>query len=308
MNYLRLIALICLTLSCVFLCQPLLPQAVRDRRVDFCLHAMPPDTEILSVVSAPNILFDQSVIQCPDLETMMQLLTEACFREINELRQKDVLLAVSCSLSYRRAAERELNYPSAHFLFLKQQPNKETSIRKSLFENSSGLFFVQNRAVYEFSNHRFFCLANPGLIICANDKHLIQEILHRLDAWWLNRQALPGDLPEWSYVNQNSPYWGLRHFLPGGSADFGPGTTGLTYEISDNFHPVIVTCLSAEKEAVAVVPRFVHYRDRWADEHFEVEKIKGAVRLKATDYRCAYLLAFSLLERLDPVYIGRSSR
>jgi hypothetical protein len=57
-------------------------------------------------------------------------------------------------------------------------------------------------------------LARPDLLILVNRKELLSEILSRIEGGSKTR-ALPSALPEWSQVDRNAPFWGLRHYTTG---------------------------------------------------------------------------------------------
>ncbi len=61
---------------------------IEDKRVEFVLHSMPARTERICVASARHFLFDQSIIQFPDLETCLQSSLIQCFRRVtNQIHQ-----------------------------------------------------------------------------------------------------------------------------------------------------------------------------------------------------------------------------
>lgn len=187
---------------------------IQDKRVEFVLHSMPARTEKICVGSARNILFDQSIIQFPDLETCLQLNLVKCFRRVtSQIHQDDVSLSVRCSLASQQSDGVDTSKcMSAHFLFLNSNSARDDKIKAELEDRSMWMLFDSGRTVYEFAEDGFLCLPKPGLLIYTENQTLMHEILSRLDAWWLPTKALPTNLPEWNYTNQNSPYWGLEHF------------------------------------------------------------------------------------------------
>lgn len=186
---------------------------IQDKRVEFVLHSMPARTEKICVANARNNLFDQSIIEFPDLETCLQLNLIQCFRRVtSQIHQDDVLLSVRCSLAPQRDEVETSKWMSAHFLFLTSDKARDEKIKAELEDRSMWMFSDIGRTIYEFSEDGFLCLPRPGLLIYTKSQSLMHEILSRLDAWWLPTKALPTNLPEWNYTNQNSPYWGLEHF------------------------------------------------------------------------------------------------
>lgn len=53
----------------------------------------------------------------------------------------------------------------------------------------------------------------PNLVIVATDEGYLREVLRRMNGGKGTR-ALSTDLPEWKFVNTDSPVWALRHFDP----------------------------------------------------------------------------------------------
>jgi len=57
----------------------------------------------------------------------------------------------------------------------------------------------------------WIALARPDLLVLANRRELLSEILQRV-AEPPKTRALPGDLPEWTHVDMSSSFWALRHY------------------------------------------------------------------------------------------------
>ena len=316
MSSLRLCFLILLALSPVPHLAALLTE-LNDYRVEYVLHAMPAETQLVSVVSAPNLVFDQPVFQMPDPETCLQLSAVQCFWDIkNEIHQNDVLLSVLCTLEPNQQASAESKYATGHFLFLTSKPARDKQIRYQLQLHALCDYSEGTNTVYELSEGKFVCMPRPGLIFCTNDRMLMRTVLSRLHAWWLSRVAMPSTLIEWKYVNQKAPYWGIRHFplndstSPSRPLDEGSvrdnATIGLTFDYADNSHPLNMTYISNRADQLGVASMLIKDADPWTTRHILVQTVdKCATRLTVSDSRCLSLAAYSALEWFDPPFAIR---
>lgn len=313
MGFLRLCLLILLALSPL----PHLAASVtemNDYRVEYVLHAMPAETQLLSVVSAPNVVFDQPVFQMPDPETCLQLAAVQCFWDIkNEIHQNEVLLCVHGTLAPNQQALSEIKYPTGHFVFLTSNAARDKQIQQELQNRSIRSVSDWNNTIYEFSDDKFVCMPRPGLILFTNDRTLIRTILSRMNAWWLSRVALPSKLTEWRYVNQQAPYWGIRHFpvndntSPCHQIDQGSvldsATIGLTFEYTDNSHPAIMTYISNNIDQLGVASKLIKDVDAWTAKHILVHSVDScATRLTVSDTRCLSVAGYSILEWFNPPF------
>jgi hypothetical protein len=57
----------------------------------------------------------------------------------------------------------------------------------------------------------FVAFPNRNVVLVASDRDYMREVLERLQGN-KGERALPGDLPEWRYVDTESQFWGLRHY------------------------------------------------------------------------------------------------
>jgi len=316
MNFLRVCLLILLTLSTV----PHLAASMtemNDYRVEYVLHAMPADTQLVSVVSAPNIVFDQPVFQMPDPETCLQLSAVQCFWDIkNEIHQNDVLLCVYCTLEPNQQASIASKYATGHFVFLTSNPARDKQIQQQLQLHALCSSSDRNNAVYELSGSKFVCMPRPGLILCTNDRALMRTVLSRLNSWWLRRVAMPSTSIEWRYVNQKAPYWGIRHFplndstSPSHQNDEGSvldsATIGLTFEYTDNSHPLNMIYISNNGNQLGVASKLIRDVDPWTASHILVQSVDNcATRLTVSDSRCLSVAVYSALEWFDPPFAIR---
>jgi hypothetical protein len=310
MSFLRLFFLL-LALSPVPHLAALMTE-MNDSRVEYVLHAMPAETQLLSVVSAPNIVFDRPVFQMPDPETCLQLSSARCFWDIyNEIHQNDVLLCAHCTLEPNQQAPPESRYPAAHFMFLTSNRARDKQIQHELQRHAPGNSLNGNDSVYELSDDKFVCMPRPGLILYTNDRRLMRTILSRLNAWWLSRVAMPRTLTEWRYVNQKAPYWGIRHFSvndrtsPCHQLEQGcvldSATIGLTFEYTNNSHPVTMTYISNNADQLCVASKLIKDVDPWTAKHISVHGVDNcATQVTVSDSRCIGLAVYSVLEWFDP--------
>jgi len=59
----------------------------------------------------------------------------------------------------------------------------------------------------------FLALPRPNVLLVANNRQYMQEVLERL-AHKKAPRALPDQLPEWRFLDANARFWGLRHYDP----------------------------------------------------------------------------------------------
>ena len=57
----------------------------------------------------------------------------------------------------------------------------------------------------------FVAFPQKSVVLVATNKDFLREILTRMQGA-KGQRAFPEALPEWKYVNQQAPFWGLRHF------------------------------------------------------------------------------------------------
>jgi hypothetical protein len=312
MSVLRLALLILLAFSPLSALAPLATE-MHDYRVEYVLHAAPAETQILSVVAAPNIVFDQPMFQMPDPETSLQLFAAQCFWDIkNEIHQNEVSLCVQCTLTPERTASMRVEYPTVHFLFLTPNISRDKRITQVLQCQSLSSVTQNGKTTYEFPRSNFLCVAKPGLIVYTNNRLLMRTVLSRMDAWWLKRIAMPGNLDEWNYVNQKAPYWGIRHFpsndttspvFAANTAMFDSRPVGMTFEYRDNSHDLNMTYISNNAEQRFLRSGLIKDADPWTSQHIFVKAIDNhASRITVSDSRCLSIGVYSVLEWFNPPF------
>ncbi len=110
----------------------------------------------------------------------------------------------------------------------------------------------------------FIAIPRPNVILVANNRQYLQEILERMTQKRASR-ALPDQLPEWRFLDANARFWGLRHYdatqakmdptspLEGDSA-FGrsdPKAIGVLYALDPkNERTLVITSLSGDEAKV----------------------------------------------------------
>jgi len=132
-----------------------------------------------------------------------------------------------------------------------------------------------SRIVYELSDSKFVSLPESGLIVCTNDKVLMNTILSRWNAWWLDRVALPADLIEWKYVNQWAPYWSMRHFSHSDDSsgrDFSSGmqdkqAIGLTFSYNLEPYSLQMTYVSSHTAQESIASQLLTKLDSSLAQH-----------------------------------------
>jgi hypothetical protein len=235
----------CLTLMAAGLVSDQFGAIPNDPHLQYSLHAMPSETQVISVVNTVNTAFDQQIFQCPRATEIMQLYAVSCFWDVKELiHNTDVLMSLMCATQKAKA----------NFLYLRDDCDWDARLRPELRNSAQEILVVEHKIVYKMREGRYICLAKNGLLINTSSKALMQTVLLRLDAWWLPRVALPRNLKEWSYINQKAQYWGFRHFVPGAKNPLRDFTkdlaaqdalaTGFVYNIDDEAKPTRLVYLS----------------------------------------------------------------
>lgn len=62
----------------------------------------------------------------------------------------------------------------------------------------------------------YIAFPKPNVAVAATDESYLRETLARIDGQ-AGPRALPGTLPEWKYVNTQSPFWAVRHYQRSGA-------------------------------------------------------------------------------------------
>lgn len=283
---------------------------IHDRRVEYVLHAMPAEAQLVSVVNAPNIVFEQPIFQLPDPETCLQLFAFRCFWDIyNEIQRKDVSLGVYCTLRPEPSGPNS-KYPTAHFAFLTSNEPRDRRIQRELSRNAILTFEDNGETTYELSETVFFCMPKPGMLIYTNDRLLMRIVLSRLDAWWLDRVALPSSFPEWKHVDQEAPYWGIRHFPPDDLSSpahyrsmVDSQAIGLTFQYTDNSHDLQMMYLSQNSHQQRAASNLIKDADPWTARHILCSYIDACTtQVLVSDSRCLSGAVYSALEWFDPMF------
>lgn len=282
---------------------------IQDKRVEFVLHSMPARTEKICVANARNFLFDQSIIQFPDLETCLQLNLIQCFRRVtSQIHQNDVLLSVRCSLaSQQNGGVDSSKCMSAHFLFLTSDKARDEKIKAELEDRSMWMLSDSGRTVYEFSEDGFLCLPKPGLLIYTESQSLMHEVLSRLDAWWLPTLALPTSLHVWSHATQQSPYWGLEHFNFDTTSDSKPEQdplrglrTGSTFDYMSRDFDLRLTHISTIMETGYPNRKPINEFDPGTGERWTMEfPAKYVTRMTFSNARCPNDKVYSIIQNFS---------
>lgn len=284
---------------------------IHDSRVEFVLHAMPTETSKVCVASAPNVVFEQQFIQCPDPEMSLQLDLMQCFRQVtNKIRQGEVALCVRCALQPRQREGFDTSeYSAAHFLFLTSNELRDKEVLADLRDKSAWSLGDNHITVYEVSGSGFFCLPKPGLLIFTNNQSLMHTILSRLNAWWLKPVALPANLLEWKYVNQQAPYWGLEHFsFPDQCASESEAerkllkglSVGTVFDYMDKNYDLHLTYVASNLDECSSKLKDVSEFDPRTGQHMSMKYLdKNAMRISVSNSRGSDGWVSSILENFS---------
>jgi len=107
-------------------------------------------------------------------------------------------------------------------------------------------------------------LPRPNVLLVANNRQYLQEVLERM-AQNKAPRALPDQLPEWRFLDDNARFWGLRHYDPtqakmdptspfGEDRTFDPGdpkAIGVLFALDPkNERSLVITSISGDEAKV----------------------------------------------------------
>ena len=197
----------------------------------------------------------------------------------------------------------EMRYEGATlYLFEKPLGATANALMTELKKTALSVEQIQNVTVVAFRDrlendtwNSFIALPRPDVLVSATSRQYLKELLARVGTRPA-RRALPDTLPEWRWVDVNSPFWAVRHYRHdyaqsdptspfrkgrGNSAadlTFDAVALGLTAYASDDGRTVLVRYLSKSAKAEQLASRiFTHPGDgvspsvrKIADETIEV--------------------------------------
>lgn len=112
----------------------------------------------------------------------------------------------------------------------------------------------------------------PNVLLVANDRKYLSEVLERMSRKKMPR-ALPDQLPEWNFLDNDSRFWGLRHYDPAQAKDdptsplgadsayvqSDPSAIGVLYALDPkNVRRLVVTSLSRDDVKTKAVAKQGH--------------------------------------------------
>ena len=206
---------------------------VRDsrERVDEVLTWLPAATESLWVNQAPftinseesATLFHRRPTQAYSLDRLMTLNGGQYFRAIHG---RTVRLVVAATRGVPAPQSNSVSIPAVmspqdvvYFYFFAEPidlPRPDESIQgRPVWQTSSTSDVADvsqpGKKPAQQSETNWIAMARPDLLILANRKELLSEILDRI-LHGSKTRALPPDLPEWTQTDRTASFWGLRHY------------------------------------------------------------------------------------------------
>jgi hypothetical protein len=197
------------------------------------LSWLPADTETIAVARGPFVLTtsprqDEApnrVVSDQELTQYFEDLPLALlgFKEgllSARLKGKRIILALEGSRHFRApAALGEMPFEGcAVAVFADDLGDNVSSFTRETRKVASQVDEIQGQPVPVFQEKlerdtgtTFVAFPNKHVVLVATDRDYIREVLTRLQGN-KGERALPGDLPEWKYVDTESRFWGLRHF------------------------------------------------------------------------------------------------
>jgi hypothetical protein len=244
-----------------------------DPRTEAVLDWLPAETQSILVIRAPNIVFDQPVLFPVDPESSMQFCSLRCLWGLySELHQADVSLSIDSAVQLSGSSnEKPGETAKCTFVFLTPNNQRNDALKSYLRENAGVIYedcgqtIVQlrecschgDRMKTEAQDANRICMPKPNLIICSNDRLLLHRVLSRMNSPLIAREALPPSSPEWREVNQDAPYWAVRHYFGREAKIFSSNgevqgldraAIGLTFEYSPINREVNIAYLSSNPD------------------------------------------------------------
>jgi hypothetical protein len=154
-------------------------------------------------------------------------------------------------------------------------------------------------------------IPGPDLLVIATNRAYLEELLRRRKSR-AQARALPGDLPEWQWVDVTAPYWALRHHrhdAPGdptspferrnGMDAFDTGALGVTAHVGADGRTVVAHYLSLTANAEQIARRiWDHPGDGVAPAFRRADTNVIEVRFVATDEDNLSMFFFYLMGAL----------
>ena len=206
---------------------------IRDarERVDEVLSWVPNDSESIWVNQEPfTIRIEESVAllygrpaQVYSLDRLMALNEGRFYRALD---QRTVRLLVAVTRGIQGAKDGTMSVPAvmpaqdtAYFYFFSQPielpPYDDQIEGRPVWRATAKVFagepFQRGVERKQRDDLNWIALARPELLILSTRRELLSEILSRISNG-SQRRALPTTLPEWAFIDRNSPFWGLRHY------------------------------------------------------------------------------------------------
>lgn len=203
-------------------------------KLDQLIGFLPADTETITVARGPFALAAEPATQNENVERAtsnrelaqhFESLPLALFQFKDGLlarnvKDREIAFALEGSRHFRAPADlgempfegcsiavftKELGSLGSSFI----RESSKTALRNETIENQQVVVFEEKleRDIWR----TFVAFPHPHVILVATNREYIAEVLRRMGGK-SGARALPGDLPEWKYVNSNARFWAVRHF------------------------------------------------------------------------------------------------
>jgi hypothetical protein len=260
------------------------------QRVAELLTWLPAATETLLVDQQPFVM--GTTAGRPDLPYLSGRLSL-----VRALRGRTVRLAAASEMRIRDRPGIPLTIPAAvpdagivYYYFLTE--NFDAGTLGPREQDSPG------RAVWRLTarpqtrdDETWITLARPDVLVTSNSRELLADVMDRILKGSTAR-ALPTSLQEWTEVDRNAPFWGLRHYSdPGERHDAGnprtpgsrlfqsdPTATGLTVSFDPTRQTLDIRYLSRAE-------RLGNYIEQMFNRQLQVDRSRPGVWVLKSNLR-----------------------
>jgi hypothetical protein len=197
------------------------------------LSWLPADTETIAVARGPFALStspgqDETPNRVVSDQNLSQYFEDLPLGLFNfkggllpqRLKGKRIVLALEGSRHFRAPAGLgEMPFEGAAIaVFADDLDDNVTSFVRETRKEGGQVEEIQGQEVAVFQEKlendtwtTFVAFPNKRIAVVATDRDYVREVLTRMQSN-KGERALPGDLPEWKYIDIQSRFWGLRHF------------------------------------------------------------------------------------------------
>jgi hypothetical protein len=197
-------------------------------QVDEVLNWLPLDTETIIVAKGPFKIERSGDRQSFHFQTAAQSMAFGILQELKpkDLASKSISLAIEGSRCFR--SPRGLGmmpYQGCQVIVFEEGAAPAlAAAMQSLVQKARRTTELSGKRVAVFEERweqdtwtLYVTQPKPQVVLCATHEGYLKDVLSRMEGK-PSARAMPQDLPEWKYVDTNSPVWALRHYSKANAA------------------------------------------------------------------------------------------